>query len=304
MELMKRRTLLKLAAAIPLSSLFGNLQKTIAKNFPSAKLFQPRVRPSDPKWPNSASWEKLKEQVGGNLIEIHSPLDSYKSDPNSESSKELLKSLQNPYFVGDQPALTQSSGWVDAWTSAPSRYCIAAHKTEDVAAAVNFASENNLRLVVKGGGPRYQGTSSAPDSLLIWSRAMNEITLHDDFVPHGCEGKTAPQRAVTVGPGAIWMDVYTAVVTVAGRYVQGGGCATVGVAGLIQSGGFGSFSKHYGMAAASLLEAEVVTADGVTRLVNAENDPDLFWSIKGGGGGSIGVITKLTLKTHDLPECK
>jgi len=83
--------------------------------------------------------------------------------------------------------------------------------------------------------------------------------------------------------------------------VQGGGCATVGVAGLIQSGGFGSFSKAFGMAAAGLLEAEVVTADGVVRIVNARRDPELFWALKGGGGGSFGVVTRLTLRTHALP---
>lgn len=77
---------------------------------------------------------------------------------------------------------------------------------------------------------------------------------------------------------------------------------TVGVAGLVSSGGFGSWSKRYGTAAANLLEAEVVTADGQVRVVNACNDPDLFWALKGGGGGSFGVITRLTLRTHDLPD--
>ena len=99
----------------------------------------------------------------------------------------------------------------------------------------------------------------------------------------------APQPAVSVGAGAIWMHVYDAVTTRAGRYVQGGGCTTVGVAGLIQSGGFGTFSKNYGTAAGSLLEAEIVTADGAVRIVNACSDPELFWGIKGGGGGSFGV---------------
>ncbi|MBV8230935.1 MAG: FAD-binding oxidoreductase [Planctomycetaceae bacterium] len=93
-----------------------------------------------------------------------------------------------------------------------------------------------------------------------------------------------------------------AVTTKGGRYVQGGGCLTVGVAGLIQGGGFGSFSKAYGMAAASLLEAEIVTADGTVRIANACTNPDLFWAIKGGGGGSFGVVTRLTLRTHPLPE--
>jgi FAD/FMN-containing dehydrogenase len=88
--------------------------------------------------------------------------------------------------------------------------------------------------------------------------------------------------------GAMWIDAYNAVTTVAGRYVQGGGCATVGVAGLIQSGGFGSFSKNYGMAAAGLLEAEIVTADGVVQTANACTNPELFWAIKGGGGWQHG----------------
>jgi hypothetical protein len=76
----------------------------------------------------------------------------------------------------------------------------------------------------------------------------------------------------------------------------------VGVAGLVQSGGFGSFSKQFGLAAASLLEAEVVTADGQVRIANACQNPDLFWGLKGGGGGSLGVVTRLTLRVHALPQ--
>jgi FAD/FMN-containing dehydrogenase len=183
---------------------------------------------------------------------------------------------------------------------APSVYAVAAKSAEDVAAAVNFAREHNLRLVVKGGGHSYLGTSNAPDSLLVWTRAMDDIVLHDDFVPQGCI--VPPQPAVSVGAGAIWLHVYDAVTTKAARYVQGGGCTTVGVAGLIQSGGFGSFSKNYGTAAASLLEAEVVTAEGKVRIANTCNDPELFWALKGGGGSSFGVVTRVTLKTYDLAD--
>ena len=109
---------------------------------------------------------------------------------------------------------------------------------------------------------------------------MNSIVLHDAFVAQGCARKQAPQPAVTVGAGAIWMHVYDTVTTQAGRYVQEGGCATVGVAGLIQSGGFGSFSKNYGLAAAGLLEAEVVTADGALRIAKVCTNPDLFGTLR------------------------
>ena len=167
---------------------------------------------------------------------------------------------------------------------------------------MNFVRENDLRLVIKGGGHSYQGTSNAPDLLLIWSRHMNDITVHTAFVPQGSERTLRPQPAVTLGAGTIWMQAYDAVTTKGGKYVQGGGCTTVGVAGLIQSGGFGSFSKHYGLAAGGLLEAEVVTADGKIRVANACTNPDLFWALKGGGGGSYGVVSKVTLRIHDLPE--
>ena len=70
-------------------------------------------------------------------------------------------------------------------------------------AGVNFARENNLRLVVKGGGHSYQGTSSAPDSLLIWMRAMTGVTMHDAFVGSGCEAqpRSAGHRGGRRHPG-------------------------------------------------------------------------------------------------------
>ena len=261
-----------------------------------------RVRPGDPAWPSEADWSRLSRNVEERLIKVHSPLAACMDAPPSAACAQVFKDLNNPYYLGEEVGLTQSLGWVDAWTSSPSVYAVAAETTDDVVAAVNFAREHNLRVVVKGGGHSYQGTSNGADSLLIWTRKMNRITLHDAFVGAGCAGEQAPQPAVTVEAGAIWGHVYDAVTTKAGRYVQGGGCMTVGVAGLIQSGGFGSFSKAYGMAAASLLEAEIVTADGAVRIANACTTPDLFWGLKGGGGGSLGVVTRLTLRTHDLPE--
>jgi hypothetical protein len=128
---------------------------------------------------------------------------------------------------------------------------------------------------------------------------MAGIERHDAFVPAGT--KAAPLPAVTVGPEAVWGHVYNAVTTKSARLVQGGGCLTVGVAGLVLGGGFGSYSRLFGTAAASLLEAEIVTADGAVRIANAAINPDLFWALKGGGGGTFGVVTRLTLRTHELP---
>jgi len=297
---LKRRDFLKAVAALPLVPLAcAPAARPSAGGAPTP--FR-RVRPSDPGWPSESDWRALNAAVHDRLIRVESPLDACRADPDGAACAEVFKEFKNPYYIGDHPALTQTSGWTDAWTSAPSVYAVAAEGTTDVAAAVDFAREHDLRLVVKGGGHSYQGTSCAPDSLLVWTRAMHDVRLHDAFVPQGCAGRIDPAPAVSVGSGAIWMHVYDAVTTDGGRYVQGGGCGTVGVAGLVQSGGFGSFSKNFGLAAANLLEAEVVTADGVARIANACTNPELFWGLKGGGGGSLGVVTRLTLRTHDLPE--
>jgi hypothetical protein len=261
-----------------------------------------RLRPSDPDWPNAASWAKLNGEVRGRLIKVVSPFEICREVPQGSACSELSHELKNPYFIGDQVNLTQTTGWVDAWTSQQSVYAVAVETTQDVVATVNFARDKKLRLVVKGGGHSYLGTSNAPDSLLIWTRRMAGMALHDEFAGEGCVGREAPHPAVIVGAGAIWGHTYNKVTSEGGRYVQGGGCLTVGVAGLVQAGGFGSFSKNFGTAAASLLEAEIVTADGVVRIANHCTNPDLFWGLKGGGGGSLGVVTRLTLKTHELPS--
>lgn len=298
---MDRRKFLKHAMVLPAFTLGGlSSWGSETSHLPFATPFK-RVRPGDAGWPSAAAWEKLEQAVNGHLVKVSSPLAACRAGTDSTACKELFRELKNPYYVGDHPALTQSSGWHNAWTSSPSVYAVAATTTADVVAAVNFARKHHLRLVVKGGGHSYQGTSNAPDSLLVWTRAMNKIELHDQFVPAHCAGKLKPQPAVTIGSGAIWMQAYDAVTTKGGRYVQGGGCTTVGVAGLIQSGGFGQFSKNYGTAAAALLEAEIVTADGKVLMVNACSHPDLFWALKGGGGGSMGVVTKVTLRTRELP---
>jgi FAD/FMN-containing dehydrogenase len=250
-----------------------------------------RVRSGAAGWPADADWASLNQAVGGRLAPVRMP---------ALDGPDAHKLLGNPFYIADQPALTESSGWLGAWRSSPSAYVVTAQSAADIAAAVGFARTHNLRLVIKGRGHSYLGASNAPDSLLIWTRHMDDVTVHDAFSPAG--SNAAPVPAVSCGAGAMWLHAYKAVTGGAGRYVQGGGCTTVGVAGLVQGGGFGSFSKAYGTAGASLLEAEIVTADGKVRVVNHVQEPDLFWALRGGGGGTFGVVTRLTLATHDLPQ--
>lgn len=296
---MKRRAVLQSLVAAFGSAVAASF--SFASELPTAQRLRARVRPGDARWPSPKAWKSLSAAVGGQLQALKSPFTTCTTGASTAACDSTFAIFSNPIAVGDDPALTQNLGWLDAWSYAPSAYVVAARTTSDVVAAVNFARTHNLRVVVKGGGHSYQGTSSAPDSLLIWTRHMNSVVIHDNFVAAGAN-EASGKPAVSVQAGAVWFDAYNVVTTQTGRYVQGGGCTSVGVAGHVQSGGFGSFSKGFGTAASNLLEAEIVTADGHARVVNAQRDPDLFWALKGGGGGAFGVVTRLTLATHALPE--
>jgi FAD/FMN-containing dehydrogenase len=189
---------------------------------------------------------------------------------------------------------------LDAWNAVVSPYAVAAESAQDVAAAVNFARQHGIRLVIKGTGHDYLGRSNAPDSLLIWTHNMRDVTVHDAFTIDGTTGAGVP--AISVGAGTGWLEAYVAA-TQRGRYVQGGGCTSVGAAGgFIQGSGFGSYSKRFGTGAAGVLEYEVVTADGKIVNANGTQNADLFWALRGGGGGTFGVVTRVTLMSHDIPD--
>lgn len=172
---MDRRTLIKNAAALlllPQASWLRAAKRVLTFN---------RVRPGEPGWPTPAEWRNLSDRLLSPLIRPQ-PLLSACANKASASCKDVIKHITNPYYIGDQPSGTQVSGWLGAWTPQVSNFCVAAHSAGDVATAVNFAREHRVRLVIKGGGHSYQGTSNASDSLLIWTRPMRSILLHDAFV--------------------------------------------------------------------------------------------------------------------------
>lgn len=244
-------------------------------------------------------WGRLKSQLGDRMQPVRSPLAAARD--GAIAADPLFASLKNPYFNSDEPGLTQTLGWTDGWTSEPSTYVVAAQSAADVAAAVDFARTAGVRLVTKGGGHSYFGNSNAANSLLVWTKKMDRIEQHDRFVPGGAPRGTASDTAVSVGTGCLWGRVYRDTMVGHGRYVQGGGCFTVGVGGFVTGGGFGSFSKAFGTGASNLIEAEVVTADGKIRIANRYRNPDLFFALRGGGGATFGIATRLTLRTFDLP---
>ncbi|MFD8496940.1 FAD-binding oxidoreductase [Amycolatopsis sp. NPDC059657] len=156
-------------------------------------------------------------------------------------------------------------------------------RPEDVQACVEFAANHDIPIAARSGGHGYAGYSTPHQGLVVDLGPLNAIQVHPDG------------RAV-VGAGARLGEVYTAVAK-AGRLLPAGSCATVGIGGLALGGGIGVLGRKYGLTCDRVISMRVVTPDGRLRTVSAISEPELFWALRGGGGGNFGIVTSFTFDT-------
>ncbi|ONI70776.1 FAD-linked oxidoreductase [Actinosynnema sp. ALI-1.44] len=156
-------------------------------------------------------------------------------------------------------------------------------RAEDVQACVEFAAATGAPIAARSGGHSYAGYSTRDGSLVVDLRDLSTVDVNRD-------------GTATIGAGARLIDVYSALAR-SGRALPGGTCPSVGIAGLTLGGGIGVTARKYGLTCDRLGSARIVTADGVLRTVSATNEPDLFWALRGGGGGNFGIVTSFTFRT-------
>lgn len=156
----------------------------------------------------------------------------------------------------------------------------------DVIRSVNFARENDLLLAVRGGGHNAGGLGICDDGLVI------------DLGPIKYARVDPTARTVTVGGGCTWGDVDHAT-HVFGLATPSGIISTTGVGGLTLGGGIGHLTRKCGLSIDNLLAADVVLASGTFVRANADENSDLFWAIRG-GGGNFGVIASFTFRLHPI----
>jgi FAD/FMN-containing dehydrogenase len=158
----------------------------------------------------------------------------------------------------------------------------------DVSRVVSLARESNLELAVRSGGHSLAGHSTTDGGILLDLSEMKNIEID-------LEGRTAwAQTGLTAGE-------YSAAVGAHGLATGFGDTGSVGIGGITLGGGVGYLVRKHGLTIDDLLAAEVVTADGELRRVDAESHPDLFWAIRG-GGGNFGVATRFHYRLHEVEE--
>jgi FAD/FMN-containing dehydrogenase len=202
----------------------------------------------------------------------------------AELREDLAGDVFAPGDAGYDEARTVFNAMIDR---RPAVIAQCAH-ADDVVRAVRFGRELDLNIAVRGGGHSVAGMGLNDNGLVVDLRRMHGVTVHPGA------------GAVRVEGGATMSHLDRATQPY-GLATTGGRASTTGVGGFVLGGGSGWLDRCFGLAVDNLLGVELVTADGERVRAGADENPDLFWALHG-GGGNFGVATALTLKLHELPE--
>jgi hypothetical protein len=159
----------------------------------------------------------------------------------------------------------------------------------DVQTIVRWAVKSRVRLAARSGGHSYAGYSTIQDGVLVDLSRLKGVALHRG------------SGTVTIGAGSQLLDVYSDLAR-SGLTIPAGTCPSVGIGGHLQGGGMGLAGRQLGLACDRLRAARIVTADGRALRCDAKTHPDLFWALRGGGGGSFGIVTSFELAPHAVSQ--
>ncbi|MFF0094060.1 FAD-binding oxidoreductase [Streptomyces canus] len=200
----------------------------------------------------------------------------------------LREDLAGDVFAPDDPGYDEARTVFNAMIDRRPAVIAQCVNEDDVVRAVRFSRELDLPVAVRGGGHSVAGMAVNDGGLVVDLRHMRAVTIDP------------AAEAVRVAGGATMSDLDRACQP-HGLATTGGRASTTGVGGFVLGGGSGWLDRWCGLAVDNLLGVELVTADGERVYASADDHPDLFWALHG-GGGNFGVATALTLKLHELPE--
>ncbi|KAI4858739.1 FAD-binding domain-containing protein [Hypoxylon rubiginosum] len=279
---------------------------------PNATTTHCRSVPHDASWPSQSDWDSLNHTVGGKLIATvpiaaacHNSLFSQSNlsrfnQPDCDALRNVWYYPETHLPSSSSPmAYTFSNNSCNPWLDPASpctlgfhvAFSVNATSTSDFQAAIKFTREHNVRLAIRNTGHDYLGKSTGAHALSIWTHYMKSMNF---IKAYQSTNYTGP--AVKLSAGVESIEAYSFAHS-HGVMLVGGNCPTVGLAGgYTQGGGHGPLASKYGLSADQVLEWEVVTGTGELLIATQNQNSDLFWALRGGGGGTYGVVSSVTVK--------
>ncbi|KAH9870938.1 hypothetical protein J1614_006510, partial [Plenodomus biglobosus] len=266
-----------------------------------------RAVPGDASWPSDAAWASLYATLDGTLLKPR-PLASvcyYGADYNATKCGQLRSNWKGMNLHTDDPTSVMSqwaSGNSCTPTSYPNSTCtqggfpvyvVRATTIKHIQIAVNFARNNNIRLVIKNTGHDFNGKSIGGYAISVWTHNLKDMAYHANYTsPTG----SYTGRAVAYSAGVQAYEGTALMKKNEMTFIVAGG-TTVGIAGgFLQGGGHSTYTSYYGLAADQVLALTAVTADGRVVECHEGLNEDLFWAFRGGGGGTFGILTSVVVR--------
>ena len=250
---------------------------------------------SDSCWPTQSQWKDLGDSLKGTIHQLKE--DNYKECIEQGDNAFNISATGNgicmQYHDCSKQFCIKNSPW-----NIPA-YSVDALNVSDVQKAIAFANKHNLSVTVKTSGHNYAGASMGKDSLMIWMHNFESYLQSVNDVKKNFTDTcgTKYSHAVKVGGGQVWDSVYRALGS--DYHIVGGGGLTVSAAGgWLQGCGLSAMSRKYGIGIDNVLNFELVLANGTFAYADACTNSDLFWALRGGGGGTWGVVTSVYYKLH------
>jgi FAD/FMN-containing dehydrogenase len=273
--------------------------------------------PGQPCWPSVAEWKAFNATVSGHLhatVMLGSPCFPSESNYDNATCANAKAHYFNATFREQTYGATEIVNWeaCGPYNCYPSIFAaqgatcslgrmsamyVDAQSPADVAATIAFVRAHCIRLVVKNSGHDYLGRSTGPNTLALWMQNMKTYEFHSTFTAQDCPDANAANVGV-IGAGVTAHEAVQYFLQ-HGMSVAVGGCPSIAIAGGFgQGGGHGLLAPSVGLMVDQAIEFDVVTADGVLRTINQCNHPDLFWAMRGGGGGTYAVLTAYKFRLH------
>lgn len=290
--------------------LIGLIQCFISYAYATSVNSTCRCFPGESCWPSREKWDRFNQTIGGKLIATV-PIGSVCHDHGAFATsydEQQCARLQSAWVLPETHYTSASSIMAPFFANMSCdlflpkhahcvigtyvQYTVNASRVSDIQNAITFAKANNIRLVIRNTGHDYLGKSTGAGAIGIWTHHLKDI----EFIDYQSSLYTG--KAIKAGAGVQVFEVNEAA-HAQNLVVVTANAQSVGFAGgYSQGGGHGQLASTFGLAADQVLQWDVITANGDLVLASPSKNPDLYWALAGGGGGTYGIVLSVTSKAY------